>query len=180
MVIGVWEKILLGAPTAHFVIKTKEFSTPKLKQQFLDTFTDKSVLDRVHVLEYSDTYLDHLPDYNKMDISLDTFPYSGTTTSCESLMMGVPVLTLFDNVRYYHSQNVTTSLMKNSDLGQFVAYSQDEYIKKAVYFANNLQDLGNLKQDTRDHFVNGHVCNYTEFCDDFENKLISTYKKHNW
>ncbi len=180
MVIGVWEKILQAAPTARFVIKTKEFLTPKLKQQFLDSFVDKSVLDRVQILPYSDTYLDHLPDYNLMDISLDTFPYSGTTTSCESLCMGVPVLTLFDNIRHYHSQNVTTTLMKNSDLSEFVTYSQDEYIQKAVDFANNLGTLSNLKRYVRNKFVNGHVCNYEEFVDDFENKIISAYKNHKW
>lgn len=178
MVISSWEKILQGAPNAKFVIKTKEFSTSKLKQQFIDSFTDKSVLDRVTILPYSDTYLDHLPDYNLMDISLDTFPYSGTTTSCESLLMGVPVLTLFDNVRYYHSQNVTTSLMKNSNLAQFVCYSQEEYINRAINFANDFDKLGNLKANVRDSFLNGHVCNYTEFVDDFQNKLFITYKKH--
>lgn len=178
MVIGVWEKILQRAPNARFIIKTKEFSTHKLKEQFINTFTDKSLLDRITVLPYSDTYTDHLPDYNLMDISLDTFPYSGTTTSCESLMMGVPVLTLFDNIRHYHSQNVTTSLMKNSNLSEYVTYSQEEYISKAVYYANNIEKLKDLKSYVRESFVNGHVCNYTEFVHDFENKLFTTYKTH--
>jgi predicted O-linked N-acetylglucosamine transferase (SPINDLY family) len=180
MVIGVWEKILKAIPDARFVIKTKEFLTPKLKQQFLDSFDDKSVLDRVQVLPYSDTYLDHLPDYNLMDISLDTFPYSGTTTSCESLCMGVPVLTLFDNVRHYHSQNVTTSLMKNSGLEGYVTYSEDEYVEKAVLLAQNMSQLDNLKHNVRDKFVNGHVCNYKEFVNDFENMMLNTYKNHSW
>jgi predicted O-linked N-acetylglucosamine transferase (SPINDLY family) len=180
MVIGVWEKLLQRIPTARFVIKTKEFLTPKIKQQFFDTFKDKSVLERVEILPYSDTYSEHLPDYNLMDISLDTFPYSGTTTSCESLMMGVPVLTLFDNVRHYHSQNVTTSLMKNCDLPEFVAYSQEEYIQKAVDFANDLESLSDLKVRVRDHFVNGPVCNYKEFVTEFEDKLVSLYKNHKW
>lgn len=180
MVIGVWEKILLGAPTARFVIKTKEFSTEKLKQQFLDTFQDKKVLERIIILPYSDTYTDHLPDYNKMDISLDTFPYCGTTTSCESLCMGVPILTLFDNVRYYHSQNVTTSLLKNSNLSEFVAYSEKEYIDKAIMFANSINTSVNLKEHVRKCFVNGYVCNYKQFVDDFENKLLDTYKNHKW
>ena len=180
MVIGVWEKILQQAPTARFVIKTKEFLTPKLKQQFFDTFKDKSVLDRVVILPYSDTYQEHLLDYNKMDISLDTFPYSGTTTSCESLMMGVPILTLFDNIRHYHSQNVTTSLMKNSNLPEFVAYSQDEYISKAVQYANNALSLTNLKSKVRSSFVNGAVCDYTGFVDELEDKLISIYQNHKW
>jgi len=180
MVIGVWEKILQRAPTARFVIKTKEFLTPKLKQQFLETFTDKSVLQRVTVLPYSDTYQEHLPDYNKMDISLDTFPYSGTTTSCESLMMGVPILTCFDNVRHYHSQNVTTSLMKNSGLPEYVAYSQEEYISKAVEYANNFAALSNLKKEVRSKFVNGAVCDYSGFVDEFEDQLVSIYQNHNW
>jgi predicted O-linked N-acetylglucosamine transferase (SPINDLY family) len=180
MVIGVWEEILKKAPTARFIIKTKEFLTPKIKKQFLDSFKDKSVLSRVEILNYSDTYTEHLPDYNKMDISLDTFPYSGTTTSCESLMMGVPVLTNFDNVRHYHSQNVTTSLMKNSNLDEYVTVGQKEYIKKAVYYANNLEKLTNLKQEVRDKFVNGHVCNYTEFTENFEDTLLTLYKTHKW
>jgi len=180
MVIGVWEKMLQAAPTARFMIKTKEFLTPKLKKQFLDTFKDKSVLDRVILLPYSDTYTEHLPDYNKFDIAVDTFPYSGTTTSCESLMMGVPILTLFDNVRHYHSQNVTSSLMKNCGLDEYVTYSQEEYISKAVYFANNINKLTNLKREVRDAFVNGPICNYTEFTNEFEDKLFNTYKTHKW
>jgi len=180
MVIGVWEKILQQAPNARFMIKTKEFLTPKLRAQFLNAFKDKSVLDRVIIMPYSDTYSEHLPDYNKMDIAVDTFPYSGTTTSCESLMMGVPILTLFDNVRHYHSQNVTTSLMKNSGLPEYVTYSQEEYISKAVWFANNIDKLQGLKQRVRKCFVNGPICDYTGFTDEFENKLIDIYKSHKW
>jgi predicted O-linked N-acetylglucosamine transferase (SPINDLY family) len=179
-VISVWERILLAVPNARFAIKTKEFLTPKLKKQFIDSFKDKSVLSRIDMLPYSDTYTEHLPDYNKMDISLDTFPYSGTTTSCESLLMGVPVLTLFDNVRYYHSQNVTTSLMKNSGLPQFVTYSQEEYIDKAVGFAKNLSSIKYLKKEVREGFVKGNVCNYTEFTNEFENTLVDLYKHHKW
>jgi predicted O-linked N-acetylglucosamine transferase (SPINDLY family) len=180
MVIGVWEKMLKAAPTARFMIKTKEFLTPKLKKQFIDAFKDKSVLDRVIFLDYSDTYSEHLPDYNKMDIAVDTFPYSGTTTSCESLMMGVPIITLFDNVRHYHSQNVTSSLMKNCGMDEYVTYSQEEYINKVVYFANNIDKLKDLKKEVRDKFINGPICNYTEFTSEFEDKLFDTYKNHKW
>lgn len=178
--ISVWDKILQKIPNARFVIKTKEFSTPKIYKQFVECFTSKSILDRVIILEYSDTYSEHLDDYNKMDIALDSFPYSGTTTSCEALMMGVPILTLFDNIRHYHTQNVTTSLLKNSNLDDFVTYSEDEYINKAIEFADNLDKLQNLKVTTRENFVNGNVCNYTKFVDEFENKLLSLYKNHKW
>jgi predicted O-linked N-acetylglucosamine transferase (SPINDLY family) len=179
-VISVWERVLLAIPTSRFIIKTKEFLTPKLKAQFFDSFKDKSVLDRVTVLDYSDTYSEHLLDYNKMDIALDTFPYSGTTTSCESLMMGVPVLTLFDNVRHYHTQNVTTSLMKNCGLHEYVTTSEDEYVQRATEFANAIDKLRNLKIVVRDAFVNGPICNYKSFVNEFENKLFNLYRTHAW
>jgi predicted O-linked N-acetylglucosamine transferase (SPINDLY family) len=111
-----------------------------------------------------------------MDIALDSFPYSGTTTSCESLLMGVPIITLFDNVRHYHSQNVTTSLLKNSDLSEFVAYTEEEYIQKAVDYASDLKSLGNLKHTTRDKFLNGKVLDYKEFITNFETLLLDTYR----
>jgi tetratricopeptide (TPR) repeat protein len=180
MVVGVWEKILQRAPTARFAIKTKEFLTPKLKEKFLERFKDKSVLDRVIIMPYSDTYTEHLPDYNKMDIALDTFPYSGTTTSCESLMMGVPVLTIFDKVRHYHSQNVTTSLMKNCGLDEFVTDSQESYIERAVWYANNINTLTNLRSRVREAFVKGPVCDYTGFTNEFEDTLVNLYKTHKW
>jgi len=180
MVISVWEKLLKEVPTARFVIKTKEFLTPSLRKQFIESFEDKSVLDRITILPYSDTYQEHLDDYNLMDIALDTFPYSGTTTSCEALMQGVPILTLFDNVRNYHSQNVTTSLMKNCKLDEYVTYTQEEYIKKAKYFSDNTLKLHDLKQKVRHNFVNGPICDYKGFTNEFEDKVISLYRNHKW
>jgi protein O-GlcNAc transferase len=180
MVIGVWERVLLAAPTARLLVKTKEFMTPKIKLKFLETFKDKSVLERIQIIDYSNTYTEHLADYNKMDIALDTFPYSGTTTSCEALMMGVPILTVFDKEREYHSQNVTTSLMKNCELDDFVTYSQDAYVKMAAQLAKTPGALKDLKMTVRDRFVKSPICDYQGFTDEFENKLIDLYRTHDW
>lgn len=178
--ISVWERILVAIPNARFAIKTKEFLTPKIKSYFFDCFKDKSVIDRIDILDYADTYQEHLLDYNKMDIALDSFPYSGTTTSCEALMMGVPVLTLYDNKRYYHTQNVTTSLMKNCNLNEYVTYTENEYVEKAVQFSKKLNSLVNLKKTVRNNFVHSPICNYKQFTNEFEDKLINVYKNHKW
>jgi len=178
--ISVWEKLLIAIPNARLMMKTKEFGTPKILNYFYGCFKDQSVRDRIIILDYADTYDDHLNDYNKMDIALDSFPYSGTTTSCEALMMGVPILTLYDNIRYYHSQNVTTSLMKNCGLSEYVAYSEQAYIDKAVKFSKDLNKLQNLKMQVRNNFVHSPICNYKQFTNEFEDKIIDVYKKHKW
>lgn len=178
MVINVWEEILSKVPNSRLIVKTKEFDSPSIRKTFLDTFKDKSILERVTIIPYASSYTEHLLDYNKIDIALDCFPYSGTTTSCEALLMGVPIITLYDNVRHYHSQNVTTSLLKNSDLEDFVAYTREEYIQKAINYGNSPpKDLSNLKVQIRKKFVDGHVCNTRQFVNEFENTIITLFKK---
>lgn len=174
-VLKVWSDILNRIPTSRLVVKTKEFLTDKLRSQFIESF-DENVRDRLVILGYSDLYEQHLEDYQKIDISLDTFPYSGTTTSCESLMMGVPVVTLYDNERFYHSQNVTSSLLKNSNLGEFVAFSKEEYIQKCIYYSQNPDST--LKERVQKAFFTGAVSDHQGFVKEFQEKLIDTYQKH--
>jgi predicted O-linked N-acetylglucosamine transferase (SPINDLY family) len=178
-VVAMWEKVLKRCPTVRFVIKTKEFLTDTLREQFINTWKDTEVFKRVTILDYQDTYQQHLVDYNLMDIALDTYPYSGTTTSAEALMMGVPVLTLFDSQNGFHSQNVTSSLMINSDLPEYVCLNEEEYINKVEYFSTHLEELKNLKQAVRDKFVKG-ICDYPRFVGELEDKLLNTYKNHKW
>lgn len=179
-VVALWEKVLERCPNVRFIIKTKEFVTESLKEQFINTIKNKKILSRITILEYTDTYQEHLVDYNKMDISIDTFPYSGTTTSCESLLLGTPVLTLFDNERQYHSQNVTSSLMINCGLKEYVVYSENEYVDKIEYYSKNLELLKDLKSKTREMFLSSPICDYVNFTKDFENLMLNTYKNHNW
>jgi predicted O-linked N-acetylglucosamine transferase (SPINDLY family) len=176
-VMTVWREILIKIPNCKFIIKTKEFSSEHIRLKFLNFFREKNVEHKIIILDYSDSYVDHLNEYNLLDISLDTFPYAGTTTSCESLLMGVPVITLFDNKRYYHSQNVTSSFLKNSDLDEFITYNPKEYIEKAIYYSQKKESL-DLKTYTRNKFLNGNVCNYDEFIQDFEKKITDVYTTH--
>ena len=179
-VVRIWEEILKRCPNVRFIIKTKEFLTEKLRKQFINTWKDTEIFKRVTIIDYSDTYQEHLVDYNKMDIALDTSPYSGTTTSAEALMMGVPILTLFDSKRQYHSQNVTSSFMINSDLPEYVCLSESEYINKVEYFSTHLEELKDLKKNVRSKFINSPICNYTEYVNDFEDLLLKTYREHKW
>jgi protein O-GlcNAc transferase len=183
-VVAVWEKMLERCPNVKFIIKTKEFLTPMLKEQFINAWKNKEILKRVTILHYSDTYTDHLVDYNLMDIALDTFPYSGTTTSAEALMMGVPCVTLFDSDRGYHCQCVTTSLMINTvgekESTKYVAFTEEEYIQKIEYFSTHIEELTNLKKEIREKFVKSPICDYKGFASDFEDLMLKTYAEHSW
>jgi predicted O-linked N-acetylglucosamine transferase (SPINDLY family) len=177
--IGVWEQILEKIPTCRFIIKTKEFLSPHLIEKFFNSFKNKNLIDRIEILDYSENLLTHLPDYNLMDIALDSFPYSGTTTSCEALYMGVPLITLFDSERGYHSQNVTTSLLKNSNLSEFVATDIPDYINKAVTVSQKDKNyFTNLKIQTREKFMNSPIWKREAFIQNFEETLTNLYINH--
>lgn len=178
--VGIWEQILQRCPNVKLALKIKEFNTEIIKERFFELWKDKSVIPQITLLPYSNTYVEHLSDYNLIDIALDTFPYSGTTTTCESLMMGTPVVTLFDSKRQYHVQNVSSSLLINSDLAEFVTFTEEEYIDKVCYYATHLDEVIGMKEQVRQKFSNGRVYDHVGFVDEFEDKLLQIYREHNW
>jgi len=87
---------------------------------------------RIDLLPQTDSPVEHLSSYSRMDAALDTFPYSGTTTTCEALWMGVPVITIAGAA---HVSRVSGSLLTAIGLNQFVAANRDEYVQIAVQMA---------------------------------------------
>lgn len=179
LVIKTWVEILKEIPNSKLVLKTKEFQTKSLIDKFFKNVEEfqgeYDIKSKIEILPYTDSWLDHLDDYNKIDYALDSFPYSGTTTSCDALLMGVAVITLKDNVKFFHSQNVTSSVLINSNLEEYIAESIDDYIK----LCKTLVKLGEPdKKNIRENFLKSHVFNTKEFVNDFENLLINTYHSH--
>jgi predicted O-linked N-acetylglucosamine transferase (SPINDLY family) len=173
-VIAVWETILERCPNVRLIMKSKDFSTPGVKKQFMSMWKNKSLHERVSILDFSITNTLHLLEYNNLDLALDTFPYSGTCTTCDALYMGVPVITLFDSKRQYHVQNVSTSILINAGLSEYVCFSEEEYIDKVVYYANHLEELYNIKNNIRTKFMNT-ICNNEKFVREFEEKMQTVY-----
>ncbi|KAF6169233.1 hypothetical protein GIB67_013663 [Kingdonia uniflora] len=112
-VMKVWARILCAVPNSRLVVKCKPFCCDSLRQKFLSTFEQLGLEPlRVDLLPLILLNHDHMQAYSLMDISLDTFPYAGTTTTCESLYMGVPCVTMGGSI---HAHNVGVSLLSKVD-----------------------------------------------------------------
>jgi predicted O-linked N-acetylglucosamine transferase (SPINDLY family) len=170
-ILEMWYSILEGCPESRFVIKTKEFTSPDILEHFYSRIPDK-YKSRFEVIGYRDTYLEHLLDYNKIDVALDTIPYSGTTTTCESLFMGVPVIVLKDTESHLHVQNVGSSILLNSDLSEFVCGTPAEYIDLAI--SKPRLD----KEYIRDKFLSNHTCDSEEYILNLQRLFTSIAKDH--
>jgi hypothetical protein len=123
------------------------------------------LITKVSNEEYIDLF------YN-IDIMLDTFPYSGTTTTCNSLYNSIPVITLYN--KDLHSHNVSSSLLINSGLNELVAYSMEEYIEKTVLLCNDKERINDYKKNIHGKFEN--LMNEKEFMKDYEKLLLELIK----
>jgi protein O-GlcNAc transferase len=159
--------ILTTYSNIEFKFNTKAFNDQEIANEFRSKFIDPN---RISFIISPSGISNHLDTYNQVDITLDTFPYSGTTTSCESLLMGVPVLTIY-NPDNFHVSNVTTSILKNSNLNEYVCNSFDDII-------NKLNNIKIDKNEIRSKFMNGYVCNKTEHIKNITALFNDLFNKH--
>ncbi|WP_176962258.1 FkbM family methyltransferase [Mariprofundus sp. NF] len=134
-VIATWCEILHRVEDSRLTLKAKELSDEIIKNNILREFEGHGITaERLHLQGFTERYEDNFKMYHDIDIALDTFPYNGTTTTCDALSIGVPVLTL---VGKSHAQRVSYSILKNIGYEETITYSREEYIEKAVQLSQN-------------------------------------------
>lgn len=159
--IDVWAKILKAIEQSRLMIKTKPFNDASVKERYKNLFAQKGVdIDRLLFTEYSPSLEKHLSFYHHVDIGLDTFPYNGTTTTCEALWMGVPVITLAGD---HHRGRVGVSIMSRIGLTGMVADSTERYIALALFLASDLERLSKLRLGLRSTLAQSPLCDGKSF-----------------
>lgn len=180
-VIKMFNGILERCENVRLIFKTKALINKVVRENFIKQFKE-NFRDRIIVLDCTLTHKEHILTYNEIDIAIDTFPYSGTTTTCEALWMGVPVYSVYDSENYFHAQNVSCSILKNSGLQEYIIYKQQdvyEKIKNLQQFKDDQNFWKDLKVITSTKFKSGLVCNKQEYIKNFENLLNKLFNDKN-
>lgn len=150
-VLDTFAQILVRLPGASLLIKSHNLNNDDIINRFMQRFLQNGIeQDRVHLMNALDMG-DHQGIYNQTLIALDPFPYNGTTTSCDALWMGVPVLALRGS---RHAACVGASLLTTLGLEDWVADTREAYIDKAVAFAQNTTLLNQLRLSLRHTMLN--------------------------
>ena len=154
--IRVWGRLLAAMPDARLVLKGSIPGGDTAHAALRARFANAGVaVDRVEFLPRADRLADHLALYGRVDVALDTFPYNGTTTSCEALWMGVPVVTLAGD---RHAGRVGASLLTGLGLPDLVADDEDAYVRIAAGLAENGARRARLRAGLRDRMASSPLC----------------------
>ena len=141
----IWSEILKQVPRSRLLLKC---SDPRYSPQLMIESFMKLGIDRERLIVYRNSpYQDHLNLYNQVDLHLDPMPYTGCTTTCEALWMGVPTLTLAGQKKM---ERMSTSILAHTGLENFIAQTPEDYIAKAVEFVTHPEYLALLRQTLRD------------------------------
>jgi protein O-GlcNAc transferase len=159
--LDVWARLLNRLPQSRLLLKGKPFADATTRALLLSRLEERGLAaERVELVAWIPSQAAHLALYNRLDIALDPFPYNGTTTTCEALCMGVPVVTLCGD---RHAGRVGASLLNQVGLTDWIAGSIDEYLEIAVNFAGAPSQLAELRHDLRPRLSRSPLCDGRKF-----------------
>ena len=143
-------------------------------KSFIKKFDDYGVLDSIIFSDYHKNFEDHLNEYKKIDIALDTFPWNGVTTSFESIWMNVPVIVLEG---FNFNSRCGSSINKNLELPNLIAKNKEEYINIAVNLSNNIDNLYKIRKSLFENALNSLLFNKEKFSNEFFTLMETIYNK---
>ncbi|MBN8596833.1 MAG: hypothetical protein J0L78_04075 [Planctomycetes bacterium] len=141
---ALWSQILARVPGSKLLIKTAALDGADVRENVFARLERSGIpRARVELAGLQEKAGDHLRMYDRVDIALDTFPYNGTTTTCEALAMGVPVVAL-EGVP--HAARVGVSLLHASGFPENLASTESRYVERAVALASAPPDRASVRQ----------------------------------
>ncbi|GEO81539.1 tetratricopeptide repeat protein [Pararhodospirillum oryzae] len=160
-VLATWAGLLHRLPSARLCLKGRGLGDPVVARRFAEAFAAQGVDPaRLVALEQTQGIEDHFALYNQIDIGLDPFPYNGTTTTCEALWMGIPVVTLLGTT---HAGRVGASLLGHLGHPELIAADREGYIETALDLARDPARLDALRQGLRGRLEGSSLCDAKGF-----------------
>jgi predicted O-linked N-acetylglucosamine transferase (SPINDLY family) len=147
-IIALWSRILAAVPRSRLVIGNGPDAS--IHRRFTSRFAQEGVGPERLVLLPRMSLANFLLSHHQIDLALDTFPYNGGTTSCHSLWMGVPVLTLAGDTT---ASRQGAAMLGWAGLAGFVTTSGDEYFSRTVEIAENPDELSRIRRSLRERIA---------------------------
>jgi len=167
-VLSVRADILHAVPNSKLFLKDKRLGYKSGRDRILSRFASYGIPKHRLILEGKSSREKYLESYHRIDIALSPFPYGGGTTSVEGLWMGVPVIARKGN---YFLSHLGESIAHNSNLSDWIAEDNEDYIAKAIEFSSDTNALKLLRQSLRENLLKAPLYDLQRFANNFERAL---------
>ena len=175
-VIEAWAEILHRLSDSRLLMKTKTLGEPSVRERLFAAFADQGIApERLELRDWSATLAEHFDAYREVDLALDPFPYNGTTTTCEALMMGVPVVALRGE---RHAARVSFSLLARLGLEGLTAVSTEAYVERALALAERPDALVKLRSGLRQRLAGSPLCDAGRYTRSLEAAYRGMWQRH--
>jgi predicted O-linked N-acetylglucosamine transferase (SPINDLY family) len=174
-VLELWAEILRAVPGSHLLLKARALSDQQPRERLRLAFAQRGIaVERIEFAPYAATPAAHVATYGQVDVALDPFPYNGTTTTCEALWMGVPVITLRG---HGHAGRVGASLLTRIGCPDLVAATPEEYVQSAVRLSRDLDGLSTLRAGMRARMASSALMNASVIAHDIETAYREMWRR---
>jgi predicted O-linked N-acetylglucosamine transferase (SPINDLY family) len=172
-VIRSWAQILAGVPNSRLVLKSRGYAEIALRERITAAFVAEGIDSSRIELRAGSPHADMLGEYGDIDIALDPFPFTGGITTCETLWMGVPVITLAGATPV---SRMSLSFLTEIDLGECATFTQPNYVLTAVRLAEDEERRQKLRDELRERIMSSHLGNTRAFTAAFEKTLLYAWQ----
>jgi protein O-GlcNAc transferase len=159
-VIATWSRVLRRVAGSRLLLKTHQFDEAVARDDVAAAFARHGIGAERLVLAGASPHRAFLEEYNRVDLQLDPFPYSGGLTTCEALWMGVPTITLPGET---FASRHSLSHLSNVGLTDWVARDPAEYEHLAIAKAADLPGLAALRRGLRARVAGSALCDAPRF-----------------
>lgn len=163
--VALWAELLRAARGATLLLKSPAFEDPAVRDEFRRRFARAGAPADAVEFAGASSWQAHLAAIASVDVALDPLPYTGATTTIESLLMGVPVVTLAGNA-YFRRHAV--GMLGDVGLGDLVAEDTDSYLAAALALAGDASRRAALRRGLRAAMLAAPVCDAPGFTRDLE------------
>ena len=154
--IELWAAALNASPDAVMLLKHKSLSEDFKQAWILDQFKQHDIEpSRIEFAGHTKNHIEHFDLYNNIDVALDPFPFTGATTTIDTLWMGVPTVTLAGDTM---ASRYSASFLHAVGLGELIAENKEQYAAIANKLINDKARLTELRRSLRQQMQESELC----------------------
>ena len=170
-VVDAWAQVMRDVPDSRLRFFRREFESSLLKQNLSSAFEARGIPSSRIIMENNRAAgRNHLDCYNDIDLSMDTFPVVGGTTTCDAIWMGVPVVAL-EGLNIH--QRVCSAILTNLGCTELIGRTSEQFVALSIELANDPDRLRRYRRELRGRMLQSTLCDQKAFAHNFSNAILA-------